>query len=171
MAKHMAVLEGREAYVLHPSELQWEPSSSAQWSSHVSGLVSGGTPIVDGDSASQLDFAVKDGVAHLIWFVYAAWENPQGLEILSTFDHAEVHLSREVYPTADSVRTQFGESEIISTSNSRYWVCRVDQPPKGSPGILRVITTVDNALTEAVPLTALSRAQLEGLVVALTENW
>ena len=168
----MALLEGREAYVLHPSELQWEPSSSAQWSSHVSSLVSGGTPVVDAAHGGlQIDFSVQNGVAHLVWFVYAAWENPRGLKILSTFEHAEVHLSRKVYPTADSVRTQFGESEIISTSNSRYWVCRVDQPPKGSPGILRVTTTVDNALTEAVPLTALSRAQLEGLVVALTENW
>jgi len=163
----IALLEGREAYVLHPYKLQWEPSSSAQWSSHVSSLVSGGTPVRDKDSDDQIEFSVKNGVANLRWFVYVAWENPRGLKVLTDFDHAEVHLSRKVYPTVDS--TQFKTNTNIMGGNP--WTQRIYAPMKGLPGIVRLSTTVADALTEAVPLNALKRNQLEGLVIALTENW
>ncbi len=168
----IALLEGREAYVLHPDKLQWEPSSSAQWSSHVSSLVSGGTPVRDKDSDDQIDFSVKNGVANLRWFVYAVWENPRGLKILTNLSSSvgEVHLSRKVYPTEDSIRDTFVYVPEIN-EKPRYWQCYVSDIPAGTPGILRMSFAVDNALTEAVPLTALKRNQLEGLVVAITENY
>lgn len=91
-------------------------------------------------------------------------------------EEAEVSLSRKVYPTADSVNTAFSlyqrQWDTVSDDyQGTHWKLMVVEFPANLPGIVRVSMSIDPDVLEKVPLTALSRAQLEGLVVALTENW
>ena len=165
----MALLEGREAPL--QGEVDREPSPNLQWPRDI---VSGGTPQINGYDLSF--FSVKNGVSTLHHRVGATWENPRGLKVhVSPMDGswADVSLSRKVYPTADSVNTAFsgveGWDPVSDDDDGTHWELYVSEFPANLPGIVRISMSIDPDVLEKVPLTALSRAQLEGLVKALAK--
>jgi hypothetical protein len=180
----IALLEGREAYVNAVVDIP--PSPNLKWPREITSFVSGNTPQILGYETQF--FRVKNGVVTLHYRMAAIWENPRGLKVRTPVGlvfaegdgvtgAAEVHLSRKVYPTADSVNTAFdtgdGDFEPVSDGyQSTHWELMLDNIPANLPGIVSISGSIDPDVLEAVPLTALKRNQLEGLVIALTAgNW
>jgi hypothetical protein len=173
----IALLEGREAYVNAVVDIA--PSPNLKWPRSTR-LVSGSTPRI-GTYETQF-FRVKNGVVTLHYRMSAIWENPRGLKVRTPVGELfgedgqtlNLYLSRKVYPTADSVNTAFsGDGDfdpVHDDDQGTHWELYVDNIPANLLGIVRIFGSIDEDVLEDVPLTALKRDQLEGLVDALAHQ-
>lgn len=160
-----ALVEGRKGYIGQEDEIEG-------YSPQVSDLTTQTKSMVKGANVEQyfvdheFEFAVKNGILTIVLNGSLVWENhTQGLTVKVPMEEPVVLLSMKVYPTKKDVLDAFPQGFAQSPDTyGKYWSCRPNLLPKGTPGVHYISAHINNAAVVKKPLASSPRSVLEQLV-------
>jgi len=155
-----ALLEGRKAEIYEPAGVWYEGSPA-----FLASLIGGATAdLEDWGGGEQANIAIKGGILTGTGEIPFEWRNPRGLTIKQDIEAPYIEMDGKIHGYVE------GESKHPSLQRAEWMgpASRVEELPKGTPGITRVSSMIDLPLVPT-PLADMSRGDLEDLVKDVAE--